>query len=170
MQISIKLKKFLRSLLGYLLVFIVIYNVVNWWRQPIMPANPTLQFDDIAGNTIDLANLSKEKPVLVYFWGSWCAICRQTSPIINKLAQSNHYPVVTIAVNSGSNADVQQYLNQHQWQFVTVNDSDGQVFQAWQGQVTPSYVILENGEMKQGFTGIHFAWELTLRLWLLKNF
>lgn len=165
-----KIKNFLKSFLSYLLIFVVIYSVVNWWRQPVMPANPKLQFTTITNQAIDLQQLSQQKPVLVYFWGSWCGVCRQTSPSVNHLAQYRDYPVVTIAVNSGSATDVQQYLSKHQWEFTTINDENGQIFQDWQGQVTPSFVILQQGKMVQGLTGIHPAWELRLRLWLLKTF
>lgn len=170
MQISAKIFRFFRSLIVYFIIFIVIYSLVNWWRQPVMPANPTLQFITIDNQSIDLRYLSEQKPVLVYFWGSWCGICRQTSPSVNLLALSADYPVITIAVNSGNKEEIQQYLIKNQWQFMTVNDIDGQIFANWQGKVTPSYVILQHGEMKQGLTGLHPAWELKLRMWLLEKF
>lgn len=112
--------------------------------------------------------MSQQRPVLVYFWGSWCGVCRQTSPSVDKLAKSADYPVVSVAVNSGEPNEVQQYLSQHGWQFLTINDEDGKIFTDWQGQVTPSFIILKDGKMVQGLTGIHPAWELKLRLWLLR--
>lgn len=150
----------------YLAVFLVIYSVVNWWRQPVMPANPELQLTDYQGQAVDLASISQDKPVLVYFWGTWCPVCKITSPTVNSLAQNGAYPVVSIAVQSGDNAELGAYLSEHKFDFVTINDEDGKVFNDWQGQVTPSFVILKDGEMSQGLTGIQPEWSLRLRLWL----
>ncbi|MGO2624779.1 MAG: protein disulfide oxidoreductase, partial [Psychrobacter sp.] len=44
------------------------------------------------------------------------------------------------------------------------------IFDDWQGQVTPSYVVLKDGEMTQGLTGIQPLWSLKLRLWLSSVF
>lgn len=161
-----KLLSALRTILLYGLIFVLIYTAVNWWRQPIMPANPQLQLTDYQGHVIDLAALSQDKPTLVYFWGTWCGVCSVTSPTINKLAMANTYPVITIAIKSGDNQELQSYMSEHNYHFTTVNDEQGEIFADWQGQVTPSYVILKNGEMSQGLTGIQPLWSLKLRLWL----
>ena len=160
----------LKTILLYGIAFLVIYTAINWWRQPIMPANPQLQMMDYQNQSVDLATLSADKPTLIYFWGTWCPICSTTSPSVNKLAIENNYPVVTIAVQSGSNQDLQSYLNKNNYEFTTVNDEEGRIFDDWQGQVTPTYVILKDGEMTQGLTGIQPLWSLKLRLWLSSMF
>lgn len=165
-----KLLSVLKTVLLYGLVFVVVYTAINWWRQPVMPANPQLQLTDYQGQAVDLAAMSADKPTLVYFWGTWCPICSVTSPTIDKLAAANNYPVVTIAIKSGSDQELHSYLNEHDYSFTTINDQEGNIFADWQGQVTPSYVILKDGEMIQGLTGIQPLWSLRLRLWLSSNF
>ena len=165
-----KVLSLVKTILIYGLMFVAIYTVINWWRQPVMPANPQLQLTDYQGKMVDLDALSHEQPTLVYFWGTWCSICSFTSPTINKLAATNNYSVVTIAVQSGSDQYLQSYLNEKDYSFTTVNDQEGLIFDDWQGQVTPSYVILKDGEMTQGLTGIQPLWSLKLRLWLSSVF
>ena len=165
-----KILSVLKTILLYGLMFAIIYTAVNWWRQPVMPANPQLQLTDYQGQSVDLAEMSKDKPTLVYFWGTWCPICSVTSPTINTLAAENNYPIVTIAIKSGSNQELHNYLNEHNYNFTTINDQEGAIFDNWQGQVTPSYVILKDGEMTQGLTGIQPKWSLKLRLWLSSVF
>ncbi|MGM8885483.1 protein disulfide oxidoreductase [Psychrobacter sp. 1U2] len=160
----------LKTTLLYGLVFIVIYTAINWWRQPVMPANPQLQLTDYQGQALDLAAMSTDTPTLVYFWGTWCPICTYTSPTIDKLAAAGNYPVVTVAIKSGSDQELQNYMQQNNFDFTTVNDEDGAIFADWQGQVTPSYVVLKEGEMTQGLTGIQPLWSLKLRLWLSSIF
>ena len=160
----------IKTVLIYGLIFAVIYTAVNWWRQPVMPANPQLQLTDYQGQAVDLAALSQDKPTLVYFWGTWCPICSVTSPTIDKLAAEGNYPVVTTAIKSGSNQELHGYLTENNYRFTTVNDKQGEIFADWQGQVTPSYVVLKDGEMTQGLTGIQPLWSLKLRLWLSATF
>ncbi|WP_223231643.1 protein disulfide oxidoreductase [Pseudoalteromonas distincta] len=131
-----------------------------------MPANPQLQLIDYVGQNINLAAMSQDKPTLVYFWGTWCPICGITSPAINELANENKYPVVSIAIKSGSDQELHDYLNEQGYSFSTVNDQHGEIFSNWQGQVTPSYIILKDNKMTQGLTGIQPLWSLKLRLWL----
>ncbi len=159
------LLKYSLSFFKYLAIFAVIYLAVNWWRQPIMPATPQLQLTDYQGQTIDLAQMSQNRPTMVYFWGTWCGVCSVSSPKINTLAEQG-YSVASIAVKSGDNTEIKQYMNEHGYHFTVVNDSDGEIFNNWQGQVTPSYVILNEGKMTQGLTGIQPLWSLKLRLWL----
>lgn len=159
-----------KTVLLYALMFIVIYTAINWWRQPVMPASPQLQLVDSQGQSVDLAALSHEQPTLVYFWGTWCSVCKVTSPTINKLAIADNYPVVTIAVQSGTDQELHRYLDENNYGFITINDQQGDIFHDWQGQVTPSYVILKDGEMTQGLTGIQPLWSLKVRLWLSSVF
>ena len=165
-----KLLSVFKTVLIYGFIFAVIYTAVNWWRQPVMPANPQLQLTDYKGQAVNLAALSENKPTLIYFWGTWCPICSMTSPTIDKLAAANNYPVVTIAIKSGSDQQLHTYMSEHNYRFTTVNDQEGEIFADWQGQVTPSYVILKDGKMTQGLTGIQPEWSLKLRLWLSSVF
>ena len=82
-----KITSLLKTVALYALMFVVIYSAVNWWRQPIMPANPQLQLTDYQGQTVDLAAMSHEHPTLVYFWGTWCSVCSFTSPITFTFSQ-----------------------------------------------------------------------------------
>ena len=42
-----KIISILKTIMLYGLMFVVIYSVVNWWRQPVMPANPQLQLSGV---------------------------------------------------------------------------------------------------------------------------
>lgn len=143
----------LTSLLGYLVVFMVIYGAINWYRRPIMPADFARDLPVIA---------PKDTPVLVYFWGSWCHICRTTTPKVNELAKT--HPVITVAVASGDKMQVADYMRTHGYGFRVINDPDGALFAKWGGQVTPSYVIIKNGEFEQGFVGLTPLWLLKVRM------
>lgn len=149
----------LKSTLVYVLIFLVIYFAINAYRSPTAP--PQLQLND----STDIITQSHHRPVLVYFWGSWCGVCRTISPNIQTLHAQN-YPVISVAVSSGNHNDVAQYMKQHGHQFDVINDEDGSLFQTWGGQVVPSFVVIRDGQVVQSFTGFAPLWSLKLRLWL----
>ena len=150
-----------KELLILLIMALVIATAVDLWRSKDFPkqALPSLQATTLTGELVDLALLSKEQPVLVYFWATWCSVCTVTSPAVDTLAQ--YYPVVTVALNSGDDKRVGTYLRQHDYNFPVVNDADYQLGNDWQIQVTPTILIIRDGEAKwltTGFTSLPGLW------------
>lgn len=159
------MKKSFTTIVSYLVIFLLIYGVINWWRAPTMPQTPQLLYQDRHANTTDVITQSHDTPILLYFWGTWCSVCTLTTPHIQTL-HSDGAPIVSIAVKSASTAELSTYLTTHNYTFITINDLDGAIFNAWQGKVTPSFVILKDGKVQQSFTGITPLWLLKLRLYL----
>lgn len=158
------LKKLLSSL-AYLCVFVALYLGMNAWRSPTPPQHIALSYVDGRGNTSDLAKISHERPVLLYFWGSWCGVCTLTSPNVQALHDEG-YPIISVAVSSGTDANLSAYMRQREYDFATINDTDGALFGTWGGQVTPSFVIIRDGKVHQRFMGVSPLWLLKIRLWL----
>ena len=46
------------AIFKYLVLFLIIYLLINWLRQPIMPVKPNLQLKDYQGTPIDIAAIS----------------------------------------------------------------------------------------------------------------
>lgn len=117
--------------------------------------------------------LNAQKPTLVYFWGSWCGICKTTSPSVNTLAKENSvvkqsdYNIVSVALSSGSDQTIDKYLKEHDYHFNVINDDDGDISQEWGVAVTPSiFIINTQGEIVYTSTGMTSLWGMRLRLWL----
>lgn len=163
-----KSTKYLVEIAKYLVIFIVIYIAINLWRSPTMPDNGVnLSYQNSQGQITNIATASHDKPILVYFWGTWCHVCRTTSPNVQAL-HADGYEVLTVAVSSGNDDELLSYMSEHGYDFTTINDTDGAIFGAWQGQVTPSFVIVSDGKMVQSFTGVAPLWLLKLRLLMAK--
>lgn len=158
------MKKKIFSTLVYLMMFVVIYGAVNWYRAPTLPNTANLTYANEHNQLIDVIAVSHQQPILVYFWGTWCSICSLTSPNIQAL-HANGQPVVSVAVKSDSTEALGRYMTMHGYDFIAINDLGGEIFHAWQGKVTPSFVILKDGKIHQSFTGIAPLWSLKLRLW-----
>lgn len=50
--------------------------------------------------------LKSEQPVLVDFWATWCAPCRQLTPVIHELAEDNTGSARIGKVDIDSNKDI----------------------------------------------------------------
>lgn len=157
-----RILKFIKDILMMTVVFLIMYSTVNYWRQATMPASPVISLTDIQQNRLDIKQLSEQNAILIYFWGTWCHVCQHTTPKIQQLAHD--VPVISIAVQSGSEQEIRQYLQQYGYRLTVINDEHGEIFQEWQAKVTPSYLIIKNGQMQQSFVGIQPVWLLKLRM------
>lgn len=151
--------------LWLLLMALVISTLLELWRSPTLPegaisAPITLQ----DGTTTDLATLSRGKPLLVYYWASWCGVCRFTTPTVETLWQEGEN-VLTVALRSGSDAQLREGMAKKGLTFPTHNDESGALAARWQVGVTPTFLIVKDGELVSSTTGWSSGLGLTLRLW-----
>ena len=118
---------------------------------------PSGQIPDLVATTtqseqIDLEAISQDKPVLLYFWATWCAACKFITPTINWL--SDDYQVVSVAIHSGSDKRVNAYMNSHGYDFPVINDEKGVISRQWGVAATPAVVIVKEGKVESITTGI----------------
>ncbi len=116
------------------------------------------------GETVTLASISEERPVLLYFWASWCGICRFTTPDVARL-QSEGESVMTIALRSGNDGEVSRWLSRKRVTFPVVNDSGGEISRNWEISVTPTLVVVSKGQVVTTTSGWTSYWGMKLRLW-----
>lgn len=149
-----------------LVLLLLISLAVDWWRSPTAPLHaadtPFTTMKSVAPTT--LAAASAERTLVLYFWGSWCGICKHTSPVINDL-HTDGVPVLGVALRSGSLNDVRSYLAQNQLAFDTINDERGELSRAWNVKVTPTIVLIKNGKIIHSTTGFASYWGLKTRIW-----
>ena len=153
-----------KEALWLLLMALVITTLVDLWRSPTLPAGAmeapfTLQ----DGTITSLAEQSRGKPLLVYYWASWCAVCRFTTPAVEQLWQEGGN-LLTVALRSGDDARLQQGMARKGLTFPTHNDEQGALAARWQVSVTPSFLIIKEGKVVSSTTGWSSRWGLQLRL------
>ena len=161
-----KLFYWFKQIVQVAVIVAVVAVAIDWWRRPAQPAGfAQTEWQTLSGNKLTLAEFSREQPVLVYFWGSWCGICRYTSPTVERLHQHG-VPVLGVALQSGSDAEVAAYALAHGLSFENINDDKGQLSRRWQMAVTPTIVVVKNGKMVHHTTGLSSYWGLRGRIWL----
>jgi peroxiredoxin len=150
-----------------LLVFIVIVMGVRAWQQREIVKGDAPQ---LSGMLLDgKAFVLPAKPaqaVLVHFWATWCPICRAEQGSIESLARDNPH-VITVAMQSGSRAAVQQYMREQGVNFPVLNDEDNQISAKWGVQAVPaSFIVDTDGKIRYVEIGYTTGIGLRLRLWL----
>ncbi|MFM5109926.1 protein disulfide oxidoreductase [Aeromonas caviae] len=153
-----------KEALWLLLMALVITTLVDLWRSPTLPAGAmeapfTLQ----DGTITTLAEQSRGKPLLVYYWASWCGVCRFTTPTVEQLWQEGEN-VLTVALRSGSDEPLRAGMAKKGLTFPTHNDESGDLAARWQVGVTPTFLVIKDGALVSSTTGWSSAWGLRLRL------
>jgi len=160
-----KLRRWGRELLILLLIVLAVVMAMDWLRAP----QAAVAFDaqaltTLSGERVSLAQRSRDKPLLVYFWASWCGVCRFTTPYVARLAEEGGN-VLTVALSSGDDLQVEQWLARKRLTLPVVNDPHGELSAQWQVGVTPTLVVISQGKVVQSTTGWTSYWGMKLRLW-----
>jgi thiol-disulfide isomerase/thioredoxin len=156
-----------RSFAVNLLLFVIVVAGIRYWQHRDMPsgAAPALQGVTLAGQPYTLA-ARPGKPVLVHFWATWCPICRAEQGSIAAIAQDDAN-VITVAMQSGTAAEVAKHMQQQGIAFPVLNDQDGALSTAWGVHAVPaSFIIAPDGQIRFIEVGYTTALGLRLRLWL----
>ncbi|TEW54010.1 protein disulfide oxidoreductase [Psychromonas sp. RZ22] len=127
---------------------------------------PELITMSVQNKQIDLLAMSQEKPVLVYFWATWCSVCSVVSPSVDFVDGGTQ--VITVALNSGNNKRIQQYLHAKKYDFSVINDPKGTIAQEWGITVTPTLFVINKGEISAVTTGFTSPFGMWVRLFFSK--
>ncbi|MGF1832946.1 protein disulfide oxidoreductase [Photobacterium sanguinicancri] len=163
-----RVKKWAKEGLTLLLIMLVVSTAMDWWRNQSIPQNTLAPkvYTAINGEQYDPVSLSYEKPVLLYFWATWCGVCKFVSPTVDWM--NGDYTVISVAMTSGENDRLNAYMNYHEYDFPVVNDQSGQLGRTWGISATPTIMILRDGKIASATTGISTPPGIWARMMLAK--
>src|SRR6185295_18298549 len=128
-------------------------------QQPLKPwpgvVTPPLELPDLDGKTHRLADY-RGKAVLLNFWATWCAPCREEMPSIERLrAQLAGKPFAVLAVNVGESAEKARAFGATlPLGFPLLLDRDTRTSRAWGARVLPAtYLIGADGVARFSYFG-----------------
>jgi cytochrome c biogenesis protein CcmG, thiol:disulfide interchange protein DsbE len=116
---------------------------------------PEIALKDLSGKPVKLAEL-KGKVVLVDFWASWCAPCREELPVLDALYKKyKDKGLVIIGVGLDRDADkLTKFLRGVSLSFPVVHDPAGAVANKYEPPKMPSsYVIDKRGLIRHVHAG-----------------
>lgn len=90
-------------------------------------AAPDFTLPNLEGESVSLSSL-RGKPVVINFWATWCAPCKEEMPLLEKTAQQLGDQVVILGVDYAEGKDVvQSFVSELGLTFPILLDSDGAV-------------------------------------------
>ncbi|MDX4057238.1 protein disulfide oxidoreductase [Aliarcobacter skirrowii] len=160
---SQKIKKYLISFIKYAIFFIVVINLVSYYKSLDLNKNrlEIRSFELLDGTNYEI---EKDKPLLIHFWATWCPICALEEQNIETI--SKDYQVITIATQSGSSEEIKEYLEKNNLSFKVVNDNLATLSREFNIKVFPTTFIYDkNQNLKFSEVGYSSTFGLKLRLW-----
>jgi thiol-disulfide isomerase/thioredoxin len=127
-------------------------ELTPWTNGP----TPPLELTDSRG-TPHALTAYRNRVVLVNFWATWCAPCREEMPALQALQNKmGKEQVVVLAVNYGEALEkVQQVVQQMPVDFPMLLDRHMQAAKAWQVRVLPtSFVLGQDGQIRYSVVGL----------------
>lgn len=158
-----------RFFLEAVIVIALIIGINSWrTRDAVSGPAPLLSGYTLSGEPYELSRKPGE-PLLVYFWASWCPVCKLQDGNIATL--SEEFPVITVAMSSGTDEEVREYLEEEELMLKVINDESGEISSRWGVKGVPTtFVIDAEGEVRFVETGYTTTLGLRARRWLAEVF
>ena len=104
---------------------------------------------------------------MIHFWATWCPVCRLE--LDNIAALQPEHRVITLAMMSGTDGEILDYLKETKIDFPVISDPQGSIAQNWGVTGVPATFILD-GEGRIRFVEVGYTTTLGLRarLWLAR--
>ena len=109
---------------------------------PARQATPRIDWQDLQGQKWTTASL-KGKAVVVNFWATWCAPCKEELPSLQTLHEISGGNPVVMGINVREPASrVTRYMKSTGLDFPVVLDAQGTLAQQWGVTVFPTTVLI----------------------------
>lgn len=161
-------KNMKRWLLQLLVLAIVIGGVRFYQHRDLPKAEmPAIAGQLLSGEQVSLAQY-RGKPLLVHFWATWCPVCEMEASTLVDISQD--YAVLSVAVWSGSEGEVRDYLQARSLRFPVIVDHNNELAARFSLQAVPSSFFVDaEGVIQFIETGYTTAPGFRWRLSVLEN-
>lgn len=154
-------KKIYRWLIELTLIFIVLLSIKFWMQRDIVSGiAPNISSVMLNEQYFDLYK-NKQRPILIHFWATWCPVCKLEQSNIQNI--SKDMPVITIAMQSGNDDELREFMKDEYLSFNTINDESGRLSRLYNIRGVPVSFII-NKDNKIEFTEVGYTTELGLRV------
>ena len=121
---------------------------------------PNITATMLNGDQFDLYK-HKSRPVLIHFWATWCPVCKLEQSNIENI--SKDHSVISIAMNSGHNEELIQFLKDEKLTFKVINDEKGLLGKQYNIKGVPVSFIVDKDNLIK-FVEVGYTTELGLRM------
>ncbi len=160
-----KIKKYIKEFMLFAIFIFIASNAISLYRSSDLNT-PKLNLETVTLINNKNYTIDKSKPIMIHFWATWCPICKVEASNIQKI--SENFQVITIAVQSGSDAKIEKYQKENSVNFMVINDEDSSLAKQFNISVFPTTIIYnKNGKAVFSDVGYTSTWVLWLKmLWV----
>ncbi|MGA7104673.1 MAG: TlpA disulfide reductase family protein [Candidatus Deferrimicrobiaceae bacterium] len=101
---------------------------------------------DTAGKPVSLGQFIGLKPVLLYFWATWCPHCKESVPDINRMhrepAENGNVQILSLNFME-SPAKVNSFISEKKVAFPVLLDRKGTVARMYRVVGIPTYILID---------------------------
>ncbi len=155
-----KIIKYIKEIAVFFILMAIFANILSLYRSNNLNKE-ALNISNVSLLHDSSYSLPKNEPILIHFWATWCPTCKAEAPNIQTI--SENYNVLTIALKSGSDTEIEEYLKSRGLNFKVVNDIDGTITEKFAISIFPTTIIYDK-EGKVVFSDVGYT--STLGLWL----
>ena len=154
-------KKVYRWILEISIILIILLAVRFWMQRDVVSGiAPNINAVTIKGQQFELYR-DQSRPILVHFWATWCPVCKLEQSNIENI--SKDHPVITIAMQSGNDDELKNYMKDENLSFNVINDKNTKWSRSYRIKGVPvSFVV--NKDNKIEFIEVGYTTELGLRM------
>jgi thiol-disulfide isomerase/thioredoxin len=117
---------------------------------------PSVTVQSLDGKQVDLGRYIGKTPMLIEFWATWCANCRELMPTLleaeKKFGKKVKFVALAVAINQ-SPERVRRFIAAHPLPHDTFYDTDGKAAGAFDAPAT-SYVVVLDKAGRVVYTGL----------------
>ena len=162
-----KIKKYIKEILITIILIIVISNILSFLRSPSLDSQqlPMIKELSIDGELFNSDDY-KDKELMIHLWATWCKVCKAEASNIEYISEK--YNVITIAINSGSDQNIQKYMKENNLHFKVINDKDSTYSKLFKVHAYPTTYIYSKGVLKHSDVGYSSTLSMYIKMFFAR--
>lgn len=115
-------------------------NALSWYKSQDLNKSSLPLIESKLINNLDYKP-QDDRVTVVHFWATWCPTCELEASNINAIADKAD--LITIAVNSGSDYEIKEFLDANKLTFNVINDRDATLAKRFHISAYPTTLIYD---------------------------
>jgi len=127
---------------------------------------PDFTIKTIDGKELKLSQFRNDRPILLYFWATWCPFCRQDFTVVREIYPKYADKVAFLAIDldiSENSEIIKQYKDKMKLEGIDFAEGDANILSNYQiTHTTTKYAIAKNGAILYKGSGVfnEQQWEI----------